>query len=222
VALSILVVAGSAAGDVILTVSCTADGLSTTQDFPIQCQQNVADWTLKSPCDITVQGVRLAQIKELSLQSDNEPYVNLHFSVEADNADLLFDISSAIVNFSPLPSPTAYASAGLTLTADANGATAAGAFDGGACYEARVDGGTFADLVPGFSTVNQSETHSDRLPAAGYEPISPSASSIQSEFKFTLTALEQASGTSRFEVVPEPVTLSLLGMCGLVLVRRRR
>jgi hypothetical protein len=41
--------------------------------------------------------------------------------------------------------------------------------------------------------------------------------------KFTLSAGDQASATSRFEVVPEPATMSLLALGGIAtLIRRRR
>jgi hypothetical protein len=50
-------------------------------------------------------------------------------------------------------------------------------------------------------------------------------SSITAEFDFTLSANEQASGTSRFDVeqgVPEPATMSLLVMGAMALLAKRK
>jgi hypothetical protein len=48
-------------------------------------------------------------------------------------------------------------------------------------------------LVSGFTIgADQTVTNSDRSPASGYTGISGSVSSIQSEFNFTLSALDQS------------------------------
>jgi hypothetical protein len=56
---------------------------------------------------------------------------------------------------------------------------------------------------------------------SGWAPIAGSVSSIESEFHFVLSANQEASGTSMFEVVPEPVGLSFLALGGLALLRRK-
>jgi hypothetical protein len=163
----------------------------------------------------------------LSIQTDGDPYVNLRFAVEAGATDATFDINSAVVSFIPILNPQVYASAGITLTSDDDGATATGLF-GGMTYQARCNGSiVYTNLVAGFSIPgDQTVVHSERDPASGYDTILGTVSSIQSEFDFTLSALEQASGTSRFEVtsisIPEPVTMSVLGLGGLGLLLRRR
>jgi hypothetical protein len=221
-ALFLLCAAWPAAANVTVTVDCTAGGVSASEVFFIQCTDNTVNWALAGPYDISVDGVRLGRIKELSFEADNEPYVNLHFSVEADAVDTTFDVKSAVISFDSLINPQVYASAGVTLTSDANGAQITGLF-GGACYQARYNGDiAYANLVTGFSTSgNQTDTHSARRPDGGYEGLTTPISSIQSEFHFT-SALDQASGTSRFEVIPEPATVSLLALYGLALLRRRR
>ncbi len=59
--------------------------------------------------------------------------------------------------------------------------------------------------------------------------IPGSVTQIQSQFKFLLTANDQASGTSRFDIIeqpiPEPGTLLLVGsgvLTAVGLLRRRR
>jgi len=213
-----------ASANMILTIDCSAAGLSGSQQFLVQCNAGVVDWTLPAAVDVVAaNGTRLAAIRQLTLQSDTEPYVNVRFAVEAAETDTTFRISSTIVSFATLTDPKAYASAGVTLTSNEDGATITGLLDGGTLYEARYNHtSVYADLVSSFSiAADQTITHGQRLPTSGYATIAGGVSSIESEFYFTLSALDQASGTSRFEVVPEPMTMGLLTLGGLVMLYRR-
>lgn len=227
VAVVLLAATLPAAADMLLSVKCTAGEAIAVQEFQVTCNGGVADWTLPSPVDIMAGNLLLARITELSIQTDVEPYVNLLFAVEAGATDATFDISSALVSFSPLTNPQAYASAGVTLTSDGDGAAITGLLSG-MNYQARYNGGTiYANLVAGFSIAgDDSVVRRGRTPASGHGTIYDDVSSIQSEFNFTLSALDQASGTSRFEVIagviPEPATLSLLALGGLAMLRRRK
>ncbi len=219
----LLAAALPATADVTLTVTATTDQGTVAQQFLIECPGSVVEWTLASPVDIMDGDVLLATITELTLETDSEPYVNLFFALQAGASDTTVSVTSPVISFSPMLNPQAYASAGITLTSDSDGATITGLF-GGKNYEARYNGTTvYADLVAGFSIPgDQTVTSSDRSPASGYNTITGTVSSIESEFNFTLSALDQASGTSRFEVIPEPCTLGLLTLGGLALLRRRR
>jgi hypothetical protein len=58
----------------------------------------------------------------------------------------------------------------------------------------------------------------------GDQPIAGSVSSIQARFQFTLSPTDVANGSGRFEVVPEPSTVGLVGVAALVVaagLRRR-
>ena len=220
----LLAVALPATAGMLVTISVSSGGTTVIQDFEIACNNGVADWTLAAPITMMAGNTTLGRITELSLQTDYEPYVNLKWAVEAGATDTTFDFSTAVVSFSPLTNPQAYASAGVTLTGDSDGATITGLFDGGNIYQARYNGGTvYANLVGGFSVgADDSQTHRDRLPASGYATISGSVYSIESQTKFTLSALDQASATSRFEVIPEPATLfALFGVALPMLLKRR-
>lgn len=226
----VLAAAFPVSADVLLSVKCTAGHASSVQDILIATSGGTADWTLptSSPLSIMAGNVLLGKVTELSIQTDDDPFINLRFAVEAGNTDTTFDISSAVVNFSPLLNPQAYASAGVTLTSDFDGAAITGLFSG-MNYQARYNSSTvYSDLVAGFSILgDQTVVRFQREPASGYETISDTISSIQSEFNFTLSAFDQASGTSRFEVImpptiPEPATFSLLALSGLAMLRRRK
>ena len=207
----------SAAATTVLTITVSEGDLIATRRFLVQGNAASNGWALSAPIALVANGVQLGTIKNLDVQSDVDPYVNLHFAVEADFADTTFDINSSVVSFAPLLNPTACASAGIALTSDDGGAKITGLFDGGRTYQARYNGSTvYANLVDGFSiAANQTAAVSDRSPASGYQTIFDTVSSIESEFNFTLSAMEQASGTSRFEVdgpVPEPMTMAAVGM----------
>jgi hypothetical protein len=164
-------------------------------------------------------------IDRLKLTVNADPEVGIEFGVRA-NKKQIFTILSDVVLFDPLVNPTAYASAAITLTdrGPTAGATITGFFDGGKTYQARYNGSTvFANLVDSFGIPNSS---GDKNEARGNESsmitINDTLTSIESEFHFTLSVNDSASGTSTFVVVPEPATIALLGLGALSLIRRKK
>lgn len=188
------------------------------------------NWSLAPGASIELAsgGATLGRITELELGVVGDPVVTLRFSLDSDDSSTVWTITSTVVNFSALASPWAYASAAITVTSDSDGAVLTGQFAQNKAYEAKYNGtATYADLVSSISApADDSVTGRERSPAAGWSTIAGSVSSIQSEFKFTLTAGDSASGTSRFEVVPEPSGLMALAVglvsVGGLLARKRR
>jgi hypothetical protein len=180
-------------------------------------------WSLAAAYEVYDGQDLLFSIDSLNFVEDFDPYIRLNFAVTAGGSDTTFTLNSTVVSFATLTNPLAYASAGLTLTGDDNGATATGLYAGGKNYQAIYNGSSvYGNLVNSFSVGNTTATLSERLPTSGWQTIPGSVSSIQSQFKFTLSAADSASGTSRFEVmVPEPATLAILGLGGLLLRKRK-
>jgi len=197
-------------------VSITATNLTGSQTL------NFTDDTLNG-------GIENAQILEdtyfdLKLSSKADPEIGVEFGVRAGLSDTTFTVLSGMEIFTALTNPDAYASAGVTLTdRTPSGATIKGLFAGGKTNQAMYNGTTaFANLVSGFSVSGSSLTKEEEY---GNEfsmvPINDTLTSIESNFYFTLSARDAASGTSAFVVVPEPVTFTLLGLGTLVLRRRK-
>jgi hypothetical protein len=187
-------------------------------------------WALSEPVNIYSSQnptVLLATVDSLNLTLDGDPQVVLGFAVTAGAANTVFSMSSALVAFGSLTNPAAFATAGVSVTDnDSDGGSATGLFAGSKSYQASYNGGNlFANLVsPVIAPVDDSGIGSERNPAVGTIPIPGSVTSIKGEFSFLLTKNDSASGTSRFNIVPEPssVILALMAATGLYWAARRR
>ena len=177
-------------------------------------------WALGAPTAI-LDG----SIDSLKLTMNADPEVGFEFGVRAGGSAMVVSFFSDVVYFDPMVNPMAYASAGVTLTdRNNNGATIIGLFPGGKINQASYNDGStvFANLVDGFGISSGTWTASEAVPPSGSQIINDTVSSIESDFHFKLSAGDSASGTSTFEVVvPEPATMCLLGLGGLLLRRKK-
>lgn len=218
----------------IIEVVATSNGQSVTFDrvFPVSSITGEYVWTLPAPESLGSTG---ATIDTLKVTFNADPQVDLEFAITNGSLsnDISFNISTATILFDPIVNAELAALASVTLTQGAGsapGASISGGFPGGALYQARysTDGvintkDVFAGLVQGFSvTSGLSNSQTDMAPLGGAAIVSGPVQMMESEFRFTLSAGDQASGTSAYVITPEPASLALMGMAGLLLLQGRR
>ena len=189
-------------------------------------------WSLPGPLVLMGSTGVIGTVDAMTVGFDADPGVSLSFALTAGASDTTFTSSSSIVSFSPIAGPTAYASAGTTVTdTNSNGASLTGLYAGGKAYKFMYNSPSvdWAYLVNSSAAgADMTSVTNDRMPATGRVVIPASIFQIQSQYHFTVSAFDQVSGTSYFyigEPVPEPGTMMLMGTAALmmtgVVIRRR-
>ena len=219
-------VAGAEAGSVTITAANDDGEGQLVQSFPSGLAVLGEAWNLPGGDIVNDNGDVIATVDSLVVILGFDPQVSLGFSVLAGGSDTNIAIQTTTLSFTPLTNPDAYATASVTVTdRNLNGALITGLFPGDKMYEARYNGSiAWADLVdPVAAAPGDSEIGKERKPELPtlWGTISDTANSIEAEYNFTLSANDYASGTSAFEIVPEPTTLLLFGLSLAMLGRKR-
>ncbi|MGE3107614.1 MAG: hypothetical protein AB7G11_10425 [Phycisphaerales bacterium] len=192
------------------------------------------DWQL--PAQIVIRdenGQMIAGIGSAGVYCREDPQVDLNFSVFAGSINTTFTITSPFLSFASIASAQGRTSAGFSISdLDGDGVSLSD-WNGNSIYTSRYNGnvpggtvfhdhfsGTYGTAVP-FDSFSISED----FPGGGmFSPIGPAVSDMSSRFRFTLSANDIASGTSVYEIVPipAPASVTLLGLGGILVARRRR
>ncbi len=212
-----------APGELTITAAYTG-GPTISQSF------SVGTPTSSAPFQVTYGGLDVTLFYDYDGLDGHGFCVDLNFNttVTAGQADphpeVRYTITSAMLGGFSLVNPTAQGSAGLTLTDwDSDGAyinghepEPAGGFTFSALYNGANDA---ANILPGPAVGPDDGT---AVSAPLLAPVPGTVTNISSEWDFTLSANDEASGTSVYCLVPEPCTMGLLAVGGLFVLRRRR
>ncbi|GJM19448.1 MAG: hypothetical protein DHS20C14_16610 [Phycisphaeraceae bacterium] len=232
----------------VISVSASAGGQSGTVDIDISNAIVVGDalqWVATSDISILDGGDVVATIQKdtsiimgfLPTAPTGDASIRMTFFVQANTvADTVFSISSGALTNLAYTNADALATGGITVTDSNNNGAEVRALNAGGTRFANFGynaGLTFADLIDG-SVVGDADVGNITTVAGGsladaensaapgvFLPIGP-VTEMEINYSFELTAGDQASGTAFFIVFPTPASAALLGLGGLVAVRRRR
>jgi uncharacterized protein (TIGR03382 family) len=190
-------------------------------------------WELRSPTTLfSDSGQMIASITGARVRCVDDPVVQLNFSVSAGSIMTSFTITSPTLSFGTISQAEGRVSAGVTTTdVDGDGSNMSPSAQPGmytSRYNGAVPGGTlFADLLPNsvMAGAFSSNTANGSFPGGGaFSAIANPVSDMSARYNFTLSANDDASGTSTYEIrpVPAPGALALMGLGGLLAGRRRR
>jgi hypothetical protein len=174
-------------------------------------------WKLAGPLVVRNHGGVLGRLNDIQLDGLTDS-VDAVLHVVAGPSDTTFSITTSNVDVGTLVNPDVAASAGVTVTdRDGNGATLTGQLAGAKTYEAVYNGSTgWRQLVATTPTTNDdTAVTDDRTPLAGHDMISATVSGIQTAWRFSLSANDSASGSSRFSIEAS-ADIPLLNRVGLL------
>jgi hypothetical protein len=163
-----------------------------------------------------------AFLKEDPFVTNNISLTNTTASAATFTVTLLLPISAFAYD------ATVASSIGVTVTdSNASGSASVSTASPDGIYSGTVNGSTILTLLAHSTTISCatagcSTTVPDNsaLPELAAGP--GVATSIGITLKFTLSAFDSVGITSRFEIVPEPTTLALLGLGGIAFAAARR
>jgi len=192
------------------------------------------DWVLTAPVNMqALDGSIIAVINMAAETCNEDPEITLNFSVSAGAMSTVFTINSAVLGFgSAIVNPEARVTGSVNGTdLDDDGISIAPTGLTG-LYSSHYNnptvvgsGTTFRDLMlagaVGVGSVAVSETYP--LPSGSYVTVADTVDDMSAQFHFSLSGGDTATGTSFYRMqVPAPGALSLLGLAGLLVARRRR
>jgi len=167
--------------------------------------------------------VKLARVEQLSFAAEGDPVMDFGFSVQGFAEGTTFTLSSPLITFSEIVNPSeveAYAEVSATpgLT------KVTGNLPGGKVYRAAYNtAGVFADLVDG--PIAMPSPIADE--GTGVQSIAGGVTSMQGIYSFSLGtdlvgSTWSADAVSQYSIIPEPMTVVLLGLGSIGLLRRKK
>lgn len=218
--------------DVIFSIEASGSNGSGTYEVSLDdagWERSGSEWEYSDDSHISITdpntGKEVFSLSGVEVFFRADPQINIAFSVQAGSVDTSFTITSNTLNFPTISNAQGQASSAFTVTdTNNNGASLSGNGAGGNSYEAFYNGSNlFSGQILGLNVAagSQSNSTAENDPAVGYRAVGGSVSDMTAQVSFTLSARDLASGTTTYEIVPEPSALALLALGALSLFRRK-
>jgi hypothetical protein len=206
-------------GGALVITATAANGDQAT--FVVEPPADARSWTWSSHDRIEMRsptsGNLIATINpngdETLIQYIDDPVVTLAYAVQAGPSTTSFMISSGLLSFPTIGAAEGRATAGASASdSDGDGVTFTGGNLTGGSYIAQyngfagtLSGTTFAELLPGLSAgAFDTDTDNASVPLAGFQAIPGAVNDMSVRVDFSLTANDQASGTSTYVIQQKP------------------
>lgn len=230
------------ASDPFLRVRASSGAFSGTISIPLadvfvlnDVDQDVFYWATLDPVPIfdgpnlVATLVNMTVLAGRNTQPDGEQRfgIDIDFGVQAGANTTMFELISPTLSFTPLSNARALASAGIVGTdQNTNGITITPMLASGYGFEANYNGATnfrsyLGNVLTNVPSGSVGEA-GNMVPAGVFQPIGGIVSDMSSTYKFSVTGGDTAGGTTTFSIAPAPGSMTLLGLAGLALGRRRR
>lgn len=184
-------------------------------------------WSLAAPkelIDPNNQNV-VATLQQASTFIKNDPQVNIGFLVQAGNVPTTFEITSAVLSFPTIPNADGKASVQMGITdLNGDGGTLTGLYPGNSAYNALYNGTNVFSALIGMIAASPGGSGNafQNDPPIGFKPVGANVSDMSARIKFSLSANDTASGTSNFQIVPEPASFFVIAIGAALTMLRRR
>lgn len=180
-------------------------------------------WLFETPAGWSATLSNGVVLTSISTEYVDDPQIFFSFGASTGGVPTTFTMSSGTLSFPSLLNPIGYASSGITLTDNgADGANVVGNQAGGMSYNSVYNGSNLFDSQQpsyGFATPHDTQTQNANLLGV---VVPGFVSSMQASWDFTVSADDSVGITSTWVLIPAPGAVSMLGLGGLMMARRRR
>ncbi|HET9887812.1 MAG TPA: hypothetical protein VFR10_09875, partial [bacterium] len=188
--------------------------------------ESTEEMEMRSPVTGNLIAILNPQGRHSRAEYIDDPVVGMNFSVQAGPSVTTFNITSALLSFTPMDGE-ARVTAGFTVTdTEGDGATLTGlgSLDGShGAYLAQyngfagtISGTTFAEEIQNMSAAGFTTTvTSIDLPPVGFTTIPITVSDMSVMISFELSPNDLAAGTSAFVIQPPPLSTEMASWGGI-------